>query len=322
MKKRQSKHLESGEVIDLLRRISEGATSDKTPLSEILRLCMRLGKQLENEEFVKWARSEATGYADWKALPDYRVLDTQVRGDFYGPFGSGVKNAGIPTGVVDREHRDNLFKAHMTQSVAELEKLASANNEDGTLRSSWSADAVAYYQQKEIYSNGLALASAWRVLTQYAVSGILETIRTRVLDFVLQIEGELGVNSAAKEKPIEIDKPESNAIDRIVYTTFYGAQNVAIGNVGPVTQSVINVQPGNLESLKSFLRDAGLTEELIIDLDMALEKDLGAKSQPGPATQSWLGKVMLQIGKGGLSLASNVSGSVIAEALMKFFGIG
>ena len=144
MKTKQSKHLESAEVIDLLRRINEGATSDKTPLSEILRLCMRLGKQLENEELVKWARSEATGYDEWKSLPDYRVLDTEVRGDFYGPFGSGLKNAGIPTAVIDKEHRDNLFKAHMMQPVAELEKLANAQNDNGTLRSSWSADAVAY----------------------------------------------------------------------------------------------------------------------------------------------------------------------------------
>lgn len=321
MGKHKSKQLESGEVIDLLKRINEGATNNDTPLGELLRLCMRLGKQLGNNDLIKWARSEAVGYDDWSSLPDYRVLNTQVKGDFFGPFGSGLKNASIPEAVVDKEHRENLFNAHMTQPVGELERLANADNKHGTLKSNWSGDAIAYYQQKEIYTNGLALANAWRELTQYAISGILETIRTRVLDFVLRIEEELNINSASSEPPEEISRPEQKKVDQIVHNTFYGASNVSVANSGTVNQTTINVQAGDLESLKSFLKSAGITDELIEELDKALSADIKSDSQPGPAAQNWLGKIMLQIGKGTLALSGNVTGSIIANALMRFYDL-
>jgi hypothetical protein len=287
-------------------------------LSEVLRLCMRLGKQLGNDELIKWARSEATGYDGWDSLPDYRVLSTNVKGTFFGPFGTGLKNVGIPQAVVEKEHRENLFKAHMTEPVGELERLA---KNESSLRADWSADAVAYYQQKEIYENGLALAAAWRQLTPYAIAGILETVRTRVLDFVLRIEGELNVNSAANEVPEEIDRPAPQKVDQIVHNIFYGASNVSVGNSGTVHQTTVNVQPGDLEGLKKYLKGLGLTNKLIEELDDALQKDQSAESQPGPSTQNWLGKVMVQIGRGTLSIASNAAGSLVADAVMRFLGI-
>lgn len=322
MKKKVEPSLDAQEVLHILREINKSATDESTSLSNLLRLCMRLGKQLDNDELIDWARSETTGYEEKSTLPDYRVLDTEVMADFLGPFGSGIKNTIIPRHLIEEEHRDNLFKAYMMQPVAELEALANANNDSGTLKSNWSGDTIAYYQGKEFYTNGMVLAAAWRVLTQYSIAGILDTVRTRVLDFVLQIEKELHVNSALPATEQEVDTPKSSKVTQIVSNTIYGGNNnLAVGNSGITHQTSLNVQAGDLNSLKQYLKELGLEDEIINELDESLSLDAAETSQPGPATQGWLGRVMIQIAKGSLSVASNTSGSLVAEAVMRFLGI-
>src|SRR6266567_3116132 len=109
------------EIVQLLRRINEGATNSQTPLGEVLRLCLRLGRLLNNKELSDWAKAEAGGYKSTDDLPDYRIFNTEVRGSFSGPFGSGLSNVSIPQAVVEEEHRDTLFTVPMTQPVGALE---------------------------------------------------------------------------------------------------------------------------------------------------------------------------------------------------------
>src|SRR5437763_11155428 len=98
------------EIVQLLRRINEGATDSQTPLGQVLRICLRLGSLLNNQELSDWAKAEAGGYENAAMLPDYRIFDTEVRGTFFGPFGSSLNNVSIPRIVVEEEHRDTLFR--------------------------------------------------------------------------------------------------------------------------------------------------------------------------------------------------------------------
>ena len=303
-------------ISDLAERITEGATSDSIALSEVLRLCMRLGKQLKNDKLTLWARSELDGYSSVTDLPDYRILPGAVLADFSGPFGSGLRNAQVPKFSVDKDDRDWLFSNKMLQPVAELERLTKGK-ESETLKSPWPADVVAYYQRKEIYE-GMVLVSAWRTLTKPSLIGILDTIRTRVLDFILQIEDEIDFENSSDSS--ESVKKNSKKITQIVNNTIYGG-NVSVGNFGATTQNNIQIKPGDLNSLKEYLSSLGLTRELIQDLEKSLADDEKSKVQPGPKTQSWLSRIMIMIGRGSLDLATNAGGSLIASALMKYLGI-
>jgi len=70
------------EIVGLLHLINEGATSSHTPLGEVMRLCLRLGRLLDNKELGDWAKAEAKGYDSKDSLPDYRIFDTAVKGFF------------------------------------------------------------------------------------------------------------------------------------------------------------------------------------------------------------------------------------------------
>jgi AbiTii len=314
----ENKKIKSDEIINLLEKIKEGATGNTTPISELLRLCLRLAKQLNNEKLASWALSELNGYKSKNEIPDYRVLGARVLGHFFGPFGSSLKNASIPSYIVEKEHIDFLFNSKLTDPVAELENLASGDSSQ-PLESHWPADIVAYYQRKQIYK-GVTLADAWRSLSKPSLRGVLDTIRTRILEFALNIEDELGIKKGDMKTEVEVDSSTTDKVTQIFNSTINGG-NVSMGNLGPTDQRSVMIHPGDLSGLKHFLKEQGVTDELLVELDQALEKDSESVSQPGPATSSWLSRVMFMIHRGGLSVASNSAGSLIASAIMQYLGM-
>lgn len=311
-----AKKLNMAEVRDLIDRIRDGSTDSTTPLGEILRLCMRLGKLLGNEDLLTWARMEVIGYEKAEDLPDYRKMSSESSGDFYGPFGSGVKNAHIPNSLIEKEHREVLCNVYMFEPVAELEDLAKNKRSEGNiLKLPWSGNMIAYYQQKEIYQNGMVLASAWRIMTTQKLVGILEVIRTRVLDFVLEIEKELGLDSVTTKTTPRIINSKPDKIQQIFNNKIYGG-NFVMGSAGDVTQQTMNINQGDIESLKKYLEELGLKDKHIKELEVSIRKDEG-EEHPGPAVKGWLKKA----GEFGISLASNTLGQLLATAIARFYGI-
>ena len=277
---------------------------------------MQLGGLLQSAELSKWARDELNGYSSKDELPDYRVHESEVHGHFFGPFGSGLKNAPIPMMNIEKEH-EWLFTNYLTGPVAELERLANEGAPGDALMSQWPADAIAYYQQK-FYEN-MALGSAWRVISKAQIVGILDTVRTRVLEFVIQIEGEIGATDIGKNDEVVSMGLSSEKVSQTVNNIIYGG-NVAIGNIGDTTQTSIQVKPGDLVGLKKYLRGIGVTEQLLGELDEALKLDAKSGDQPGPATRSWISRIMILLGTGALAVGTNAAGSLIAGAVMQYLG--
>jgi hypothetical protein len=308
------------EAVALLKRIVDGATSSQVSLSEVLRLCMRLGQVLDNDELSKWAMAEARGYNDASTLPEYRIFETNVYGTFSGWGGSSINNFLIPKIVVKPEHHKALFEVNLMQSVGELERLVSNGSQEESVSVPWSGDTVAYYQRKE-FIQGYVLVAASRRFTRATIAGVLEVIRTRVLEFVLAIEKEFGVEVNTNNGVSLVEPSGQEKVTQMFQTIIYGGENVSVGSSGTVNQQVVNVQPGDLSGLKQQLESLGLTPTLISELETAFDKDQDSEEQPGPATRGWLGRVMIMVGKGTLQLTSTVAATVITAEIRKFLGL-
>ena len=308
------------EIVHLLRRINEGATNSQTPLGEVLRLCLRLGRLLNNKELSAWAKAEAGGYEFIDSLPDYRIFETEVRGAFSGPFGSRIENALIPRVHIEEKHRDALFKAYIMQPVGELEQLATGRAETNSLTIPWSGDTVMYYQQKAIY-RGHVLVAAEKVITTATIAGILDVIRTRVLEFVLVIEKELGIDAMSYDNKTSLEPLGQEKVTQTFNMTIMGGNNFAVGNVGPTNQHAVHVQPGDLQGLKEKLAQLGVTEDLLNDLDTALDKDADSQEQPGPHVKGWFGRLMIKAGQGTLQLVSATATTVVIAEVRRFLGL-
>jgi len=280
-----------------------------------------LGRLLSNKELSDWAKAEAGGYDSAKSLPDYRIFETEVLGTFSGPFGSSIQNTLIPKIFIEEGHRDTLFKAYMMESVGELERLAIGRADTNNLTIPWPGNVILYYQQKTFFQ-GYVLVAAEQVMTSTTIASILEAIRTRVVEFVLAIEEELGIdamNYDGSKTPLET--PSQEKVTQTFHTTIMGGTNFALGNMGTTNQYITHVQPGDLQGLKEKLAELGVTEELITDLDSALDKDADSEEQPGTHVQGWLSRVMIKAGQGTLQLASATATVVVMAEVRRFLGL-
>lgn len=209
----------------LLRQIQDAAIDSSVDLPTLLRKCKVLAARLGSDDFKRWIEYELSGYPDKESLPDYRVLNVNSKGHFSGAFGSGLRNADIPLSCVPKKLREMLGHSYLIQPIAAMERLA--NHKDaGTFQEPWNPDIVAHVGQ-DVYQH-MNCMQAWKVIPSGAVIAALDAVRTRVLNFVLEIEAQ---NPSAGEaepnsNPVPMDKMHQ------IFNTYISGnvQNLAPGS--------------------------------------------------------------------------------------------
>lgn len=175
--------------MSLLRRIQDATTDPRFQLADVLRMCKILAVRLDHPAFKEWISQELNGYKNLEQLPDYRILKKLgSRGDFFGSFNSKLINAPIPPTSLPKEFREEFSIKYMCQSISALESIVSQATQANTsvLQNYWIADAVAFLGSN-IYEN-MVCGQAWTDIPTSALVGILDIVRSRILDFVLVIE--------------------------------------------------------------------------------------------------------------------------------------
>jgi len=169
----------------LLQQMEESATNHEIPVAALLRKALILSKRLRYPPLGEWAKHELEGYPKDVDLPDYRAYRRcQVLGDFSGPMGSGMRNQPIPSGNVQEDDQHALFGFELREGVPKYQTLV--DNGGSGLAIPWDQNYVARYQ--EDFYEAYALSSARRVLGLGDLAQVLEGVRTRLLNFSLEIE--------------------------------------------------------------------------------------------------------------------------------------
>jgi hypothetical protein len=211
--------------MSLLRDIQDAAIDANTELSTLLRKCKVLAARLNNAEFNKWVEYELNGYPSVEELPEYRILRVNSKGHFSGPFNSGLRNADIPLFCIPEKYREFIEHSYLVDPIASIENLIK-HKDSRNPQEPWSPDLVAIVS-KDIYHN-MSCMQAWKVIPKQAIIAVAETVRNRVLNFVLEIEAEAPESGEAplKSSPIPQEK-----IHQIFNTYITGdVQNIATGS--------------------------------------------------------------------------------------------
>lgn len=222
--------------MSLLREIQDLAASSSkdVELSSLLRKCKILAARLNHTDFKAWIEKELNGYDDTNSLPSYRILETMSKGHFSGWGGSGLRNAPIPTYCLEEKHQKYVDNVYITEGISALEDLLSKS--DGTLHNPWRPQLLALYSTK-FYEN-MNCIEAWQVISSSSLANIVDTVRTKILNFVLEIEAE---NPDAGDAKINSNPIEQGKITQIFNTTINGnVQNVATGSSDVNQNSQIN----------------------------------------------------------------------------------
>jgi len=182
--------------MNILKEIRDEIINDSVSLSSILRKARVLASLLTHQEFEKWVQSELNGYKqDDPALPEYRKIYAESIGDFSGPFGSGGQNIPIPTLNLPDYVQKFASETNIVQGVKSIESLVN-NGKNKSLVINWPANMIAVCQNK-IYQHR-NLYAARKTLSKSQFEQILDTVRNKLLDFILELI----------EKNPDIDKEE------------------------------------------------------------------------------------------------------------------
>lgn len=298
----------------LLREIQDAATRRDASLSDLLRKCLVLAARLGHAELRTWVERELNGYRKEDPLPDYRILHgVQSRGHFAGSFGALLNAVPVPLHGVEARIRTSLETVCFPDPVAALEDLATPN---GELQSPWPTDCIAALRE-QLYRDYQCL-DAWKVIPRNYVVGVLDTVRTKVLTFALEIERENP--DAGEASPGTLPVP-SERVDAIVQTVIYGGTNTIVSPGAQVVQNV-QVNQGDISSLREHLLTQGLSHDDVGALEDALKDDPHpAGTGFGKKTAEWLGKMVTKAASGAWDKATDVAGVVLTEALKRYLGL-
>jgi hypothetical protein len=294
--------------VSLLTEIQTAATDPAQSLSDLLRKCQILAFRLRHEPFKTWVGHELNGYPNEVTPPPYR---TSLRGDIKatlaGPFGASGQNVPVPISLFPAEVRDQATRFDFYQGVAALESTV-ADAKSGGHTAIQSMFPVEIAARLEIWQ-GYQTMNMWLEVPIAAVVGVLDQVRSRALEFVLEIEAEnpeAGATATA-EPPVSLARA-----DAIFNTVIYGGQ-VAIG-----PKATVNVTPGDLASLMAYLEGQGVAATDRAELEAALKAD---KDKLGPRVKAWLGEMAVKAAGAGGRIGEGAAGGLIGAAVARFLGL-
>lgn len=209
--------------MNLVRKIQSSTSDPNFHLSDILRQCKILANKLKYEPLRIWTENELNGYPSNDALPEYRVIkNTQFKGDFtngYYFYKNMIFRPSLPEDMADIS--DSIYTISFPQGVSALEKLTCANEDVLKLPLPINIAVTLGKFTKDIDASYYCV-SASKIISVSSLVNILDTIKTKILDFTLEIESQypdLGDNET-DQQPVQ-----KSTLDTIFYSIIFNYNN-------------------------------------------------------------------------------------------------
>jgi hypothetical protein len=299
----------------LLDKIIELATDNQQPLAVLLRQCLVLAHEMKNDQLKEWANHELNGYSDQSELPKYRIVAAGATGTFNTGYMFPTTERQIPALSMEEPHRRFAEEVRLVEPVSVYVSIFDAlkSGKGQILVFKWDANLIAYYQAKFI--QGHALTDAWQEVPSGAVAGMLDTIRTRVLNMALELKTEIG-ESDADLKKVKQDSAEAEKVSHIVQTQIFGGTVYIAG--GQQNVSVQNIAVGNWADLKKALSESGIGEEDVAELSQAIQQD---NKTMGATVKGWIGRNAGKVLNSGLQVGVSVGTTILTQYIKRLLGL-
>lgn len=177
-------------ITDLLTQIVDDLVNPQISLNDIFLKMQVVAFKLKNQAIKDWVSKELNGYKD-DETPDFRNVPALIFGNLIQDlFGSRVlqkRNTRIIINYASEETIKYLSYLQVKFSISEIEHYVT-NGQDIHFN-------VPYSMQVEIsktLSNLWHIEESWRVVPISYFVGILSTIKSKLLDFVMELNETLG----------------------------------------------------------------------------------------------------------------------------------
>ena len=243
-----------------------------------------LAFKIKNKKLKEWVDNELNGFIG-KDIPSYRKIPSVVFGNLMQDRGFGGmltrNHQPLPTEYLDKKLRESLMSVAMNCSVSELEHMISKGGEYQI-----NIPHLIHNEITKLLGNGWVVDSAWQKISLNNVEGIISSIKSNLLNFLLELADEIGENENIEimenKKKIDnlFDKTIGNLTGETVNITI-GTDNVQTVNTGDNVK--MNVAKGkkidqtiNVEAekeLREFIQDLKIQIEEL-DLISDDKKDI------------------------------------------------
>jgi len=296
-----------GEIIDLL-------TTSPPDLSTALAKTKVLLHQLGEKELLAWVNWELCGYPDSADLPEYRILGLSIMGD----CSNGVyrhTNKVLPVAHLDPSLRKQITTSNLTEGITAIERLSTS--EDGIKAT---LPPEVYGELSRVLGNGYMVESAWGVFQAGAMSQALGEIRSRLLDFLLELSDRIPQEMSTSELR---EHSEEFKVSEIFNNAVFGPNaTIIVGNRNTqnVEQSVIK---RDFASLDRFIEEIGICDADRAALRAAIERDEAEPGEDsmGTAVRAWMADMLAKAGTAAWSIKVSAAGALLTKALEKYFGL-
>lgn len=302
----------------LIHDIQAAAIAKDHDIPTLLRMCKLLAARISHQAFGEWIDHELNGYPNVSGLPDYRI----IRVDSYGSFDGGFRKANklqIPVSVLPTELQEHYRHAYMGSSISAYVALLSEGT-SGSVQEPWPVGLAVHYAST--LTPSMQCYQAWKEIPIGAIVRLMDSVKTRVLGFVIDLEREA---PNAGELPVGSQPPLSGEKMTQIFTT-----NIT-GNVGNVANASSNfsqssstiTEPGNWEALQARLVELGLTAGDTSGLQADVERALatGSEEEKKKTAATWIGQLAGRAASGVAGVSIEAAAAGIAKAIAAYLGI-
>ena len=223
------------------------ASTPGVSTTDLLRRALVVARRLSAPELVEWLNSELTGYST-DAVPDYREMHAQlkVRNPRHGwqPFH-------VPPDIAELVTRFTAI-----QSIPQLQHLLIS---EGNIICPFAPEAEQLLMQMMQEVAGVMMQPAL-IISSVQIEGIIETVRTRVLDWALDLESRGVVGEGLTFTPAE---------KQVVQ-----AQHYHFGNVSGSQIQVNSAGSSQIQTNNEASNDVKALNGLIVALGDALDRSV------------------------------------------------
>lgn len=262
--------------MNLIAEIIQDLSSDNPNLTNVLTKTKVLLHKLGQKELAdSWVNKELNGYGDADDLPSYRILDAEPKCNWTSLRAHGP-NQPLPIGKSLSEKEIDRLEHYKTYgSISAIEHAVSSSD---TSRIQVSLPVESYHRLSEGFTSDISITNAWIEFGTHQFVGLLTEVRTRLLDFVLNLQDEFGEESTDDEI-----KEQAKTFDtKSMFTeTVFNDSNVSIIIGDNSTQNISNIQvnKGDFDSLATALREIGIEQDDIDSLNKCIEGDGAREGQ-------------------------------------------
>ena len=292
--------------MNLLDEIRADLTSETTTLPNTLRKARVLAHELQSQELRDWVSNELGGYPVEATVPSYRQFRLPVFGTFHGPF-MRVTEQEIPIYDYDLPEgaKDFLDSLTVVEGIAALGALIESG--DKKHRRPLPIEITLSLQSVVHMTGGMVLHEMYHQLPRYIFAGILDSVKSRLLDFVLDLQ----------EKEVTAERLNNGDADReavrnAITVNIYGGRNV-VGAGGNVHQE-FSIREGDVDSLISHLRAHNVSDEDLDELKDALA------AEPNATPSAWVKKMTTKALRGAWQAGVADVPEMLERAIQKFCG--